>query len=235
MINNHAMNNIINQQKKVEEDSKKQKQVNMLKGLDAKNCDTQHINWFFNEQTILDKINKNKTIHQAGTNDIDTYLKWLSEYINKMYFIINNCALGKDNKVKCWQKIAGNENEKITFNKDTANGLLSAFKQNNFLNNRNKIIDGNGLIQDINETMKHLAQCSINICDKKINKEGIDRIMAVYEQLSECLNANPKAFVDRGVLGLGSDRGNMARNIINEHVKVKNLKDLVVGVIGLIV
>lgn len=49
------------------------------------------------------------------------------------------------------------------------------------------------------------------------------------------MSANPQAFVDRGVLGFGTDRDNAFREIVNDNVKVKNLKDLVVDVIGFLV
>ena len=233
MINNHAMsNNFINQQKKAAEDLKKQNQVNMLKGLDAKNCDTQHISEFFNKETILKKIQKYQTIHPANKDAIKSYLNWFSQYVDDMYFIVNNCALGKADKEKCWYKVATvSNNNKIKFSDSTAKACLNLLYKTNFLNNRNNAIDGHNLIKDMNETMQYLVQCSIDICDGKINQANIDKIIAVYEQLRECLSTNPKAFVDRGILGFGTDRDNAFRGIVNDNVKIKNLKDLVVGVI----
>ena len=220
-------NNFINQQNK-------QNKINILKGLNSKNCNTQHINNFFNKETILEKIKDRQTIHPANKNIRKSYLDWFSEYVNEMYFLINNCAFKKPDKKKCWQEAAGNENGKITFSENTTEALLKNLIQTDFLNNRNPVIDGRNLIKDINDTMKYLAQCSLKIYNGQINVRDINRIIAVYDQLREYVSANPQAFVDRGVLGLGTDRDNAFREVVNDNVKVKNLKNLVVGLIGLV-
>lgn len=216
-------NNFINQQNK-------QERINILNGLNAENCATQHIVDFFNKETILKKIKKNRqTIHALNQNKLKVYLNWLSRYIHNMYDIINNCALEADNKQRCWET----NSQQITFNEATTKALLDKFARNNFLNNRNPGIDGHALIKDINDTMKCLAQCSLKIYNRQINVEDACKIMTVYDDLLKCLNQNAKAFVDRGFLGLGLNRDNGFREVMNKHAKVKNLKDVILGLIGL--
>lgn len=217
-------NNSINQQEQA------------LKALDPKNCETQHIKQFFNEETILKKIKDCQTKYPVNNNVIQTYLNWFSDYICRMYKLINVGALGKYKKEQPWQGMLSRKNEKIKFNindNTVQSDLMDLIKQD-FLNGRNHLLDGHDLINDINQTMNLLAQCSLKVYNREINEKGIYRIVAVYEQLCSCLAANPKAFLDRGILGFGSDRDNALRNVVNDNVKVANLKDLIAGAIKIL-
>lgn len=148
-------------------------------------CNKKKFSKFFDKQTILKQINKHGTIHPMQKNYVQSYLDWFSNYINDMYTLINNTALGKNDKKKCWQAIFGQGNEKINFNNDIQNAILKKLINTDFLNNRNPAIDGRGLIKDINETMKYLAECSLKIYNGQINVQNINRIIAVYDQLRE--------------------------------------------------
>lgn len=227
--NQMMMQNNINQQNNMREKNKQQENIDKLRLLNPKNCKTQHISWFFNKETILNEANKNRqTIHPANDDNITQYMNWFSKYINDMYVIINYSALGKNDKKKCWQDIIGQNFDQIT------ESTLTALANTDFLNKRSRAIDGSNLIEDINEAMKYFAECSLQIYQRKKNINDIIKIVTVYNQLRSYLNANPKAFVDRGILGFGTDRDNEFREIVNKNVKVKNLKDLIVGVIELI-
>ena len=229
-FNNNKISNqqFVAQQQKAK--AKLQQQQNELKNLDPNSCATQHIFDFFNKETILKKMKKNQqTIHALNPNKLKVYLDWLSKYIHNMYDIINKCALEADNKRRCWET----NNQQITFNKETTKALLDKFARNKFLNDRNPGIDGSGLIKDINEIMKELAECSLKIYNGQINVGDAYKIMTVYDDLLSCLNQNAKAFVDKGFLGLGLARDNGFRKVMNEHAKVQNLKDVILGLIGL--
>ncbi|MBR1429364.1 MAG: hypothetical protein IJ590_03875 [Rickettsiales bacterium] len=217
-------NNSINQQKQA------------LEALDPNNCATQHIEQFFDRETILKKIKDRQTIYPVSNNVKQTYLNWFSDYIYRMYTLINGSALDKDTKKQCWQEKYSKKNEKIKFNinDNTLQSKLMTLTKTNFLNGRNSLLDGKDLIEDVNKTMKLLAECSLNVYKGRLKQTEIDRTMTVYEQLLECLAANPKAFVDRSILGFGSNRDNAFRKVVNDNVKVANLKDLIVGVIRLL-
>ena len=217
-------NNSINQQEQA------------LKALDPKNCETQHIKQFFNEETILKKIKDCQTKYPVNNNVIQTYLNWFSDYICRMYKLINVGALGKYKKEQPWQEMFSRKNEriKLNINNNTVQSDLMDLIKQDFLNGRNHLLDGHDLINDINQTMNLLAQCSLKVYNREINEKGIYRIVAVYEQLCSCLAANPKAFLDRGILGFGSDRDNALRNVVNDNVKVANLKDLIAGAIKIL-
>lgn len=211
-------------------------QQQALKALDPKNCETRHIKQFFNEETILKKIKDCQTKYPVNNNVIQTYLNWFSDYICRMYKLINVGTLGKYKKEQPWQEMLSRKNERIKFNINNntlQSDLMDLIKQD-FLNGRNHLLDGHDLINDINQTMNLLAQCSLKVYNREINEKGIYRIVAVYEQLCSCLAANPKAFLDRGILGFGSDRDNALRNVVNDNVKVANLKDLIAGAIKIL-
>ena len=217
-------NNSINQQKQA------------LEALDPNNCATQQLEQFFDRETILKKIKDRQTIYPVSNNVKQTYLNWFSDYIYRMYTLINGSALDKDTKKQCWQEKYSKKNEKIKFNinDNTLQSKLMTLTKTNFLNGRNSLRDGKDLIEDVNKTMKLLAECSLNVYKGRLKQTEIDRTMTVYEQLLECLAANPKAFVDRSILVFGSNRDNAFRKVVNDNVKVANLKDLIVGVIRLL-
>ena len=211
-----------------------QQKMNILKNLNPQNCKTQHIADFFNKNTIEQLLQKNQTIHPLCNNAREEYLKWFSDYVDKMYYVINNIALDAFDKKKCWQEITGNGKEPIKFH-GLPSTTLESFIKTDFLNRRNPLNDGHKLINDTNELMRYLAQCSLKICNGKLNIYDINKVITTYNLWLTYLSENPKAFVDRSILGFGTDRDNAWRGVVNKHVKVKNLKDLAAGIIGLVV